>query len=83
MNELAARFIIKPEVIQKIKNEEKSLAKLGISLQNQKDNVDLQTGILTRQRVEQLLENGDISQEAFEKFFDGARTFFLKPTNIL
>ena len=82
MNELAARFIIKPEVIQKIKNEEKSLAKLGISLQNQKDNVDLQTGILTRQRVEQLLENGDISQEAFEKFFDGARTFFQKPTNI-
>ena len=33
MNKLAARFI-KPEVIQEIKNEEKSYAKLDISLQN-------------------------------------------------
>ena len=32
MNKLAARFI-KPEVIQEIKNKEKSLAKLDISLQ--------------------------------------------------
>ena len=28
--------------------------------------------------MKQLLENGDISQEAFDKFFDGARVFFSK-----
>ena len=38
MNKLAARFI-KPEVIQDIRSEEKSFAKLDISLQNQKDHI--------------------------------------------
>ena len=33
--------LINPEVIQEMKNEEKSLAKLDISLQNPKDNFDL------------------------------------------
>ena len=81
MNTLAARFI-KTEVIQKIKNEEKSFAKLDISLQNQKDDIDLGIGILTKRKVKQLFENGDISQEAFVKFFDRARAFFQKSTNI-
>ena len=77
MNKLAGRFI-KPEVIQEIRNEEKSFAKLDISLQNQKDDIDLGIGILTKRKVKQLLENGYISQEAFDKFFDGARVFFSK-----
>ena len=77
MNKLTARFI-KPEVIQKIRNEKKSLAKLDISLQNQKDNIDLGIGILTKRKVKERLENGDISQEAFDRFFDGARAFFSK-----
>ena len=47
MNKLAAR-IIKPEVIQEIRNEEKSFAKLDISLQNQKGEIDLGIGILTK-----------------------------------
>ena len=36
------------------------------------------SGILTKRKVKQLLENGDISQEAFDKLFDGARAFFSK-----
>ena len=40
MNKLAAR-LIKSEVIQDIRSEEKSFAKLDISLQNQKDHIDL------------------------------------------
>ena len=43
MNKLTAIFI-KPKVIQEIKNEEKSFAKFDISLQNQKDNIDLGIG---------------------------------------
>ena len=82
MNTLAARFI-KTEVIQKIKNEEKSFAKLDISLQNQKDDIDLGIGILTKRKVKQLFENGDISQEAFDKIFDRARAFFQTSTNIV
>ena len=77
MNKLAARFI-KPEVIQEIKNEKKSFEKLDISLQNQKDNNDLGIGILIKRKVKQLLENRDISQEAFDKFFDGTRALFSK-----
>ena len=77
MNKLAGRFI-KPEVIQEIRNEEKSFAKLDISLQNQKDDIDLGIGILTKRKVKQLLENGNISQEAFDKFFDVAVAFFSK-----
>ena len=46
MNKLAAR-IIKPEVIQEIRNEEKSFAKLDISLQNQKGEIDLGTHQVT------------------------------------
>ena len=42
-NKLTAIFI-KPKVIQEIKNEEKSFAKFDISLQNQKDNIDLGIG---------------------------------------
>ena len=75
MNKLAARFI-KPEVIQEIKNEEKFFAKLDISLQDQKGDIDLGISILNKRKVKQLLENGDISQEAFDKFFDVARAFF-------
>ena len=82
MNDLAAGFI-KPEVIQEIKNVEKSFAKFKISLQNQKDDIDLGIGILTKRKVKQLFENGDISQEAFDKFFDRARAFFQKSTNIV
>ena len=77
MNKLAARFI-KPEVTQEIKKEEKSFAKLDISLQNQKHDINLGIAILTKRKLKQLLENGDISQEAFDKFFDGARAFFSK-----
>ena len=40
MNKLTAIFI-KSKVIQEIKNEEKSFPKFDISLQNQKDNIDL------------------------------------------
>ena len=58
-------------------------AKLDISLENQKDDIDHGIGILTKQKVKQLLENGDISQETFDKFFDEARVFFQKPTNIV
>ena len=47
-------------------------------MQNEKDDIDLGIGILTKRKVKQLLENGDISQEAFDKFFDGARSFFSK-----
>ena len=75
MNKSAARFI-KPEVIQEIKDEEKFFVKLDISLQNQKDDIDFGIGILTKRKVKQLLENGDISQETFDKFFDGAKAFF-------
>ena len=52
-------------------------------MQNEKDDIDLGIGILTKRKVKQLLENGDISQEAFDKFFDGARSFFSKLTNIV
>ena len=75
MNKLTAIFI-KSKVIQEIKSEEKSFAKFDISLQNQKDNIDLGIGILTKRKVKQPLENGDIFQEAFDEFHDGARAFF-------
>ena len=83
MNKLAARFI-KPEVFQETKSEEKPFAKLDISFQNQKEDIDLGIGILTKRKAKQLLENGNISQEAFDKYFDGAREFFFKkPTNVV
>ena len=75
MNKLAARFM-KPEAIQETKSEEKSFAKLDISLKNRKGDIDLGIGILTKRKVKQLLENENISQEAFDKFFDVARAFF-------
>ena len=75
MNKSAARFI-KPDVIQEIKNGEKFFVKVDISLQNQKNDIDFGIGILTKRKVKQLLENGDISQETFDKFFDGAKAFF-------
>ena len=52
-------------------------------MENRKDDIDLGIGILTKQKVKQLLENGDISEETFDKFFDEARMFFQKPTNIV
>ena len=47
-------------------------------MQNQKDNIDLGIGILTKRKVKHLLENGNISQEVFDKFFDGGGAFFSK-----
>ena len=55
MNKLEARFI-NPEVIEEIKNKEKSFVKLDISLQNQKDGIHLGTGILTKRKVKQHLK---------------------------
>ena len=67
MHKLASKFI-KPEIIQKQKLENKSFADLDVSLENQKDDMSLGIGPLTRNTLKCLLEG----------FFDAVRAFFVK-----
>ena len=69
MHKLASRFI-KPQVIQKLQSENKSLADLDVCLENQKDDMALGIGPMTRSKVKRLLEEWDIGQRDIVQFFD-------------
>ena len=77
MHKLASKFI-KPEIIQKQKLENKSFADLDVSLENQKDDMSLGIGPLTRNTLKRLLEEGEIDQTEVDQFFDAVRAFFVK-----
>ncbi|CAB4009886.1 ATP-dependent DNA helicase [Paramuricea clavata] len=77
MHKLASKFI-KPEIIQKQKLENKSFADLDVSLENQKDDMSLGIGPLTRHTLKRLLEEGEIDQTEVDQFFDAVRAFFVK-----
>ena len=77
MHKLASRFV-KPQVIQKLQAENKSFAELDICLENQKDDMALGIGPLTRNTLKRLLEDGDVDQSDLDKFFDAVWAFFVK-----
>ena len=75
MNKLASKFV-KPEVIQQLKESDQSFAALDTSLQNQRDDIDLFIGMLTKQKLRKLLNEGDISQHEVDRFYDAVREFY-------
>ena len=74
MNKLASKFI-KPEVIRKLKDDNLSFSKLDTCLENQKDDISLTIGILTKSTLNKALEE-DISQSEADRFFDAVRSFY-------
>ena len=77
MQKLASKFV-KPQIIHEHQSENQSLAQLDICLENQKDDMSLGIGPLTRSTLKRLLEEADIDQSEVDQFFDAVRAFFIK-----
>ena len=75
LHKLASKFV-KHDVIQQTKQNDISLTKLDITLVNQKDDEDLTVGLLTTKRLNELLDEGDITNNDVDKFFDAVRSFY-------
>ena len=74
--ELLASKFIKPNVLLGIKKND-SMSKLDTSLTNQRDDMSLGPGPLTRRKSRELLDVGDISQSEIDNYFDGVRKFYV------
>ena len=75
MNKLASKFI-KPDVIRQLKDDKLSFSKLDTSLANQKVDVDLTIGNITKPQLRRAFDEGDISQNDVDKFYDAVREFY-------
>ena len=64
MCKLASNFI-KASIIQQHKEESKLFSALSVSPDNQKDDIDLRVGIMTRNLLKKSLDEGDITQRSF------------------
>ena len=67
LHKLASKFV-KHDVIQQTKQNDISLTKLDITLVNQKDDEDLTVGLLTTKKLNELLDEGDITDSDVNKF---------------
>ena len=74
MNKLASKFI-KPDVIRQLKDDQLYFSKLGTSFANQKDDVDLTIGNITKPQLRRALDEGDISQNDVDKFYDAVEFY--------
>ena len=75
MKKLASRFI-SVSVIQAQIFHRKSFSELGISMVNQKPDIDVAVGPLTRNKLKKLLDKGDIDQRAVDKFYNEVKRFY-------
>ena len=53
----------------------KSSSELDINMANQKPDIDVAVGPITRNKLKKLLDKGDIDQLAVDKLYDGVRGF--------
>ena len=74
MNKLASKF--QPEMVRELKNDNLSFAKLDISLEKKKDDKNLTIGNITKPKLRNALDEGDISQSDVDKFYDAVKEFF-------
>ena len=81
MHKLASRFI-KPQVIQKLQSENKSFADLDICSEDQKDDMPLGIGPLTRNTLKRLLQDGDVDQPDVDQFLTQYGPFLQRRTSI-
>ncbi len=77
MHKLASKFI-KPVIIQEHKSKKLSFAKLDISTENQRDDISLGIGPITRNTIKRLLDSGEVDQVKVDQFFDAVRAFFMQ-----
>jgi hypothetical protein len=77
MHKLASKFI-KPAIIQEHKSKKLSFAKLDVCVENQRDDISLGIGPLTRNTIKRLLDSGEVDQEKVDQFFDSVRALFMK-----
>ena len=82
MQKLASKFV-KPQIIHEHQSENQSLAQLDICLENQKDDMSLGIGPLTRSTLKRLLEEADIDQSEVDQFFDCSTSLFYKSLRVL
>ncbi len=75
MSKLVAKFV-KPEKVMEHKQKNGSLKSLDISISNQKDDRSLSVGMVTKGKLKKLLDEGDISLQSIDKFYDGVREFY-------
>ena len=71
IQKLTSKFI-KPDVIWLLKDNKLSFSKLA----NQKDDVDLTIGNITKPQLHRALDKGDISQNNVNKLYDTVREFY-------
>ena len=57
------------------------MATLDIDIENQKDDINLGIGIVTRNIFKRLFDNGDIAQNDVDCFSNAVRDFFVKAFN--
>ncbi len=77
MHKLASKFI-KPAIIQEHKSKKLSFAKMDISTENQRDDISLGIGPITRNTIKRLLDSGEVDQVKVDQFFDAVRAFFMQ-----
>ena len=82
MNKLAPKFI-KPDVIQQVKDEKLSFSKLDTSLANQKDDVDLTFGNITKPELRRALDEDGISQNDVYNFMTQLRKSMKQRTPVV
>ena len=75
MNKLASKFI-KPDVLQMFKAQDKPFSTLDTSLLNQRNDIDLFIGMMTKQKLKQLLRDRDIEERESDCFFEAVRAFY-------
>ena len=68
MNKLASKFV-KPDVLQMFKVQDKPFSTLDTSSLNQCDDIDSFIGMMTKQKLKQLLHDGDIKDKESDRVF--------------
>ena len=75
MKKLASRFTL-ASVIQTHTSQGKSFSELDISMANQKLDIDVAVGPITRNKLKRLHDKGDIDQRVVDKFYEKTTGFY-------
>ena len=80
LSKLCSKFI-KPAYKLKHFEEGGTFADLECSMENEKDDGDLSVGFVTKSTLRKLYNEGDVTQQAIDKFYDAVRCYYTEAFN--